>query len=287
MPITGHTRVFIIIGDPVSQVRAPEIYNPLFQRHGVDAVLVPMRVAPDALAGFVQHTLRAGNVGGLWATIPHKAALVDLVTRCDTVARVAGAVNAVRVNADGSTDGALFDGLGFVKGLDHAGIPIAGRRVLMLGAGGAGHAVGAALVQRGVGHLAIHNRGAGRAQALVSRLQAMPDRGRNTTVVVADSTDAHGFDLVVNCTSQGLKPGDALPLEVASIDAAAAVVDIIMTPKPTPLLQACAARGITAHPGFEMLVQQVPEMLRFMGLTALAQTLDNDLSEMRAVLVPR
>ena len=283
MPITGHTQVFMIVGDPVAQVRAPEVYNHLFQRHGVDAVLVPMKVAPDRLAGFVRNAFGAHNLAGMWVTIPHKAAMQGLVDDCDALAQIAGAVNAVRRDADGRIKGALFDGVGFAKGLDHFGIPVAGRRALVVGAGGGGQAVAAALAQRGAAHLAVYNRSPDRAAALVARLQ--PHLG--VAVAVAPSADPAGFDLVVNCTSQGLKPDDALPIDVARVDRGAVVVDIIMSRQPTPLLQACAARGIMAHAGFEMLVQQIPEYLRFFGMPALAATLQEDLSEVRGLLYPR
>jgi shikimate dehydrogenase len=283
MNITGTTRVFIIVGDPVAQVRAPEVYNHLFQRHGIDAVVVPAKVSAADLAAFVKGSLLAHNLGGLWVTIPHKAAMLPLMDRCDPLAQMAGAVNAVRRNADGSLEGALFDGVGFVDGLDHLGIAVAGRRVLVVGAGGGGHAVAAALAKRGAGRLAVFNRTEARAAALVARLK--PTFG--AAVEVAPSADPAGYDLIVNCTSQGLKPGDALPFDPSRVDAGAAVVDIIMTRQPTPLLQACSARGIVAHPGFEMLVHQIPPYLAFFGMTELAQTLRADLSEVRALLAPR
>ena len=283
MNITGSTRVFMIVGDPVAQVRAPEVYNRLFSRHGVDAVLVPMKVTPARLAGFVRNAFEAQNLGGMWVTIPHKAAMQGLMDRCDPLATLAGAVNAVRRADDGAIEGALYDGVGFVKGLDHFGLPVAGRRVLMLGAGGGGQAVAAALAQRGPALLAVANRSRQRAVDLVARLA--PTFG--PMLAVADSPDPAGYDLIVNCTSQGLKPDDALPVDVQRIDAGAAVVDIIMSRQPTPLLQACAARGITAHAGFEMLVQQIPEYLRFFGLQQLAATLQDDLAEVRAILQPR
>lgn len=283
MSITGTTRVFFIVGDPVAQVRAPEIYNPLFQRHGIDAVLVPMKVPPALLPGFVQHAMRVDNVGGLWVTIPHKAPMLVLMDRVSDLATMAGAVNAVRRNADGTIEGALFDGLGFVKGLDHFGIPVPGRRVLVVGAGGGGQAVTSALAQRGPAHLALYNRTAAKAHALAASVQATT----GVPVQVATTADPAGFDLVVNCTSQGLKPDDALPFDVQRLSAGAAVVDIIMSRQPTPLLRACTARGITAHPGFEMLVWQVPEVLRFFGMPELAQRLQRDMTEVRQLLAPK
>jgi shikimate dehydrogenase len=263
--ITGSTRVFLILGDPVAQVKAPTVYNTLFQRHGIDAVLVPLKLPAAALPGFLEHGMAAENIGGFWATIPHKVALYEALQPTDPVAVVAGAVNAV------------------IKGLDHFGIAVTGKKVMVVGAGGGGRAVAAAIAQRGPALLAVANRGAQRAVALVQRLQPLiGDAAR-----VAASADPAGYDLVVNCTSQGLKPDDPLPFDPARVDAGAAVVDIIMTREPTPLLQACAARGVQAHPGFEMLVQQIPEYLRFFGLPEIAQTLQEDMSEVRALLYPR
>lgn len=273
----------MIIGDPVAQVRAPEVYNALFTRYGIDAVVVPVKVPASNLEGFVRQAFAAENLGGFWVTIPHKAAMQSLMAVCDPVAEVAGAVNAVRRGAAGALEGALFDGLGFVKGLDHFGIEVQGRSVLVVGAGGGGQAVATALAQRGPVRLAIANRSAGKAQVLASRLS-----GRFATqVVAADTDDLGGYDLIVNCTSQGLSPGDALPFDPSRVRTGAAVVDIIMTREPTPLLRACRERGIAAHAGFEMLVQQVPEYLRFFGMPDLADTLQQDLSEVRRWLYPQ
>lgn len=281
--ITGATRVFYILGDPVAQVRAPEVYNHLFQQHGIDAVVVPLKLPAPALAGFLEHGMRAENLGGFWATIPHKGALFELLKPADAVANVAGAVNAVRRLPDGRLDAALFDGLGFVKGLDHFDIAVAGRRVLVVGAGGGGHAVAAAMAQRGPARLAVYNRTRERAAALVERLKPIA----GATVAVADSADPAGHDLIVNCTSQGLRADDPLPFDPARVDTGAAIVDIIMSKVSTPVLQACRARGLQAEAGFEMLVQQVPEYLRFFGFDTLAQQLQADLSEVRALLLPK
>ncbi len=281
--ITGTTRVFFIIGDPVAQVRAPEVYNHLFQRHDIDAVLVPLKLSAAALSGFLEQGMTAENIGGLWATIPHKSQLAELLKPMDPVASIAAAVNAVKRHPDGSLEARLFDGIGFVKGLDHFGIDVRGRRVLVVGAGGGGHAVAAAIAQRGPAVLAVANRTRDRAESLVERLRGIV----GSAARVADSTDPSGFDLIVNCTSQGLKADDPLPFDPARVDSGAAVVDIIMSRQPTPLLRECRARGIEAEAGFEMLVQQVPEYLRFFGFDAMAEALQSDLSEVRSLLYPK
>jgi len=283
MSITGSTRVFFILGDPVAQVRAPEVYNHLFQRHGIDAVLVPLKLPAAALPGFLEHGMKAENIGGFWATIPHKGQLAALLKPTDPVAQIAGAVNAVRRLPDGRLEAALFDGIGFVKGLDHFGIDVGGKRVLIVGAGGGGHAVAAAIAQRGPAALAVFNRTRDRAASLVERLRPIA----GPAAVIAESADPAGFHLVVNCTSQGLKSEDPLPFDPARVSAGAAVVDIIMTRQPTPLLRLCRERGLQAEAGFEMLVQQVPEYLRFFGFDSLALTLQSDLGEVRSLLYPK
>jgi shikimate dehydrogenase len=280
--IRGTTSVFFILGDPVAQVRAPEVYNRIFLQYGIDAVLVPLKLSVAALPGFLEHGMKAENVGGFWATIPHKAQLAALLNPRDPVAQVAGAVNAVRRRPDGGLDAALFDGIGFVKSLDHFGIPVTGRRVLVVGAGGGGQAVAAALAQRNPSALAVFNRTRDRAAALVDRLRPLI----GAAAVVAENNDPAGFDVIVNCTSQGLKADDPLPFEPPRVDVGAAVIDIIMTRQPTPLLRACRERGLQAEAGFEMLVQQVPEYLRFFGFESVAQAVQADLGVVRALLAP-
>ena len=280
MDISGNTRVFLILGDPVSQVRAPEVFNHLFRKHGVDAVLVPAKVAPARFDAFVKHALTADNIDGLWLAIPHKTSMVGLLDHCDPLGRVAGAVNAARRNADGTLEGALFDGVGFVKGLDRFGIPTAGQRVLVVGVGGGGVAIAASLAQRGCAELALFDAAPGRALQVANTLSAE----FGTRVSAAASADPASFDLVINSTPLGLKPGDPLPFDVQRLDPGASVVDILMKNQPTPLLRACAARGITAHPGFEMMLQQMPEYLDFFGLNTLARAVQEDASEVRALM---
>jgi len=283
MDITGTTRVFLILGDPVGQVRAPEVFNHLFRKHGVDAVLVPAQVAAAELPGFATAALKARNIEGLWVTIPHKTGVVAVLDRCDLLGRVASAVNAVRRNADGTLEGGLFDGVGFAKALDHFGIPVPGRRALLVGVGGGGVAIAASLAQRRIGELALFDPAPGRAADVAAQVRA----AFPADVRAAANADPAGFDLVINASPLGLKPDDPLPFDVARLDAGAAVVDILMKKLPTPLLRACAVRGITAHPGFEMMVQQMPEYLSFFGFDTIARAVQADASDVRALMQPR
>ena len=279
MSISGTTRVFLILGDPVAQVRAPEAFNHLFDKHGVDAVLVPANVPAAEFDGFVTHALKARNIDGLWLAIPHKTAMVDLLDRCDRLGRSAGAVNAARRTADGVLEGALFDGVGFTKALAHFGIAIPGRKVLVVGVGGGGVAIATSLAANGAGRVALYDSMPGRTESVATKLSSE----FGVDVVSVATPDPAGFDLVVNATPLGLKAGDPMPFDVARLDPGAAVVDILMKNQPTPLLRACRARGITAHPGFEMMVQQVPEYLSFFGFDAIAKAVQADPSDVRAL----
>lgn len=281
-PITGTTRVFLILGDPVAQVRAPEAFNHLFRRHGVDAVLVPAHVPPAHFEPFVRQVLTARNISGLWLAIPYKTTMLGLLDRCDRLGRAAGAVNAARRNDDGTLEGALFDGVGFTKALDHFGVPIAGRSALVVGVGGGGVAIAASLAARGAGRIGLYDALPGRTQQVAQRLRSE----FGTDVAALPGSDPAGFDIVVNATPLGLQRNDPLPFDPARVDAAAVVVDILMKNQPTPLLQACLARGITAHPGYEMLVQQMPEYLSFFGFDAVAQAVQADASDVRAMMQP-
>ena len=279
MDISGSTRVFMILGNPVAQVRAPEVFNHLFRKHGADAVLVPANVAAADFEAFARNAFKARNIDGLWLAIPHKTAMVELLDRCDRLGTTAAAVNAARRNADGTIEGALFDGVGFVKALDQFGIDVKGRTALVVGVGGGGVAIAASLAARAPRSLALYDKVPGRTADVAARLE----REFGVEVVAAAGNDPSGFDLIVNSTPLGLKVGDAFPFDPARLDAEATVIDILMKNQPTPLLRACQARGITAFPGFEMLVQQVPEYLSFFGFDTIARAVQADPSDVRAL----
>lgn len=282
MPLVrGSTRLLMVAADPVAQVKAPEAYNLVFARCGIDAVAVPAQVRGDHLGAFVREALALGNLCGLAVSIPHKTPLMALLDRFDAAALAAGAVNAVRRAADGALEGALFDGLGFVGALAHHGVTCEGRRALLLGAGGAGLAIASALAATGLAELAVYDTDPERARTLVLRIAP-------AVASAVASADPAGFDLVVNATPLGLQAGDPLALDPARVDAGATVVDILMTREPTPLLKALHARGIAAHSGHEMLVQQMPAYLDFFGFPAAAAALRGGqpalLHELRAAL---
>lgn len=283
-PLSGGAKVYFVIADPAAQLKAQVLFNHVFARAGVDAVAVPLQVKAERLTHFVEEAFAIPNVGGLFVSIPHKTGLVPLLARIDDEAAAAGAVNAVRRGADGRLEGALFDGAGCLAAMAHHGIAVAGRRVLVVGCGGAGSAIATALMKAGTAGLALFDADGARACALASRLR---EQGR-TPVQVQSQNDPTALDVVVQATPLGLQPEDPLPVDPARIARKAAVFDILMTRQPSPLVQACRARGIAAQMGQEMLVQQVCDYLDFFGYAALAAQLrtpgDPVLAELRSMI---
>ena len=261
--ITGRTRIFAILGDPVAHVRTPETFNALAAARGCEAAMVPIRVAaadlPTAVAG-----LRAmANVAGFIATVPHKTAIVPLLDTLTGAARRVGAVNAVRREPDGTLAGEILDGIGFVAGLREAGHEPRGRSVYLAGAGGAACAIAFALAEAGASRLTIFNRTAERAIGLLTRLQVH----FRELPLAAGTRDPSGHDIVVNTTSQGLQEGDALPIDVEALTPDQLVAEIVMDPAVTPLLAAATAAGCRTHPGLPMLTCQLDLMADWMGMS--------------------
>ncbi|APW40643.1 shikimate dehydrogenase [Rhodoferax koreense] len=287
-PVDGRTDVYMILGDPVEQVRAPESFNLIFAALGMNAVVVPAHVAIADVTAFVKTVFTGRNIKGLLLTIPHKSVVMPLLARCGPLAQVAGAVNALRLNAEGELEGDLFDGEGLVSSLNYFGMVYAGRRVLVLGAGGGAAAIGASLVGAGsqvalgaASELAFYDPTPGKAQELAQRLS-----GHSTRVSAAASNDPAGYDLVINATPLGLKTTDAMPCDAARVEPHAAMMDILMKNQPTPWVRAGRARGLNAQPGFEMMIQQADLYLEFFGLSDAAARVKRDATFIRESIYP-
>jgi shikimate dehydrogenase len=284
--IAGGTALYLLPGDPVTNVRLPRLFNSVFERCGIDAVMAPVHVGRRDLAVFVKAAFLAKNVRGMAIAPPHKPLLVDLLDGCGLFGRVAGSVNVVRRIDNGELEGDLFDGEGLLGALDHCNIPFRGKRVLILGAGVSAAAIGVALAEggtvNGAEHIAFFDVAAGKAAGVAARLDAFFD----ATTVVAESSDPAGYDLVINATPLGLQAGDALPVDVARMEPHAAVFDILLRGQPTPLVRAARERGLNAQAGFEMLVQQIPHYLDFFGHREAASTVRADAGFLRELIYP-
>jgi shikimate dehydrogenase len=260
--ISGRTELIAHIGWPTHAFKAPMIYNPWFAHAGIDAVVVPMGCEPADYPALLRSLFALHNLRGALVTMPHKVATVGLVDVLSPAARIAGACNAVRRDAQGRLVGDMFDGEGFVRGLHRKGCPLQGARALVVGAGGVGSAIAAALAAAGVAEMALFDAQPAAADGLAQRLGAHYPALRVTT----DHNDADGCQIVVNATPMGMNDGDPLPLDVARIAPTAFVGEVVMAREMTAFLRAAQARGCRYQVGTDMLFEQIPAYLEFFGL---------------------
>ena len=268
--ISGKTTLIAHLGYPTEAFKAPMIYNPWFDKNGIDAVVVPMGVKPEDYAASLAQIFRFSNLRGALVTMPHKVVTMGLVDEVTPTARIAGACNAILKRPDGTLLGDQFDGAGFVRGVERKGRPFAGTRVLVSGTGGVGSAIAASIAAAGAAELALFDLSDASAEALATRLRQHYPQLHVTT----GSKDPAGFDVVVNATPLGMKDSDPLPFDIDRIAPGTFVGEVVMKSEYTPLLQAAKAKGCAVQVGTDMLFEMIPAYLEFFGFgTATADEL--------------
>ena len=260
--IDGNTEIIAHIGFPTHAFKAPMIYNPWFEKAGVNAVVVPMGCQTPDYPIFLRSLFKLTNIRGALITMPHKVPTAGLVDELLPSAAIAGACNAVRLGAEGQLQGDMFDGEGFVRGVLRKGLTLQGARALVVGSGGVGSAIAAALAAAGVASISLFDVQAASADGLAERLrQHYPALSVST-----GSNDPAGFDLVVNATPMGMNAGDAMPMDASRLDARTFVGEVVMKTEMTAFLQAAQSRGCRVQIGSDMLFEQIPAYLEFFGL---------------------
>lgn len=262
MKINGNTELIAHIGYPTHSFKAPMIYNPFFVKHDINAVVVPMGCQPEDFPVFLKSVFQLSNIRGALITMPHKVTTVGLLDLVSPTVKVAGACNAVKRTEDGRLMGDMFDGAGFVRGVQRKGFDLTGKRVLVVGCGGVGCAIAASLAGAKIAAITLFDVNAASAQALGQRLKQNYPHIQVTT----GSNDPAAHDLVVNATPMGMNAGDALPMDVSRISPDAFVGEVVMKTEMTAFLQAAKNRGCRVQVGSDMLFEQIPAYLEFFGL---------------------
>ena len=262
MLIDGNTELIAHLGYPTHSFKAPMIYNPYFESIGVNAVVMPMGCRPEAFESVLRGVFRLENIRGALITMPHKVNVVDLLDDVSPAVRVAGACNAVKRADDGRLVGDMFDGEGFVRGLQGKGLQVEGARALVVGCGGVGSAIAASLAGAKAASIAMYDAQPESARALAQRLGVHYPAVKVST----GSNDPAGLDLVVNATPLGMKAGDPLPIDMSRLDARTFVGEVVMKAEMTAFLAAAQARGCRVQVGTDMLFEMIPAYLEFFGL---------------------
>ncbi|PYE47501.1 shikimate dehydrogenase [Paenibacillus barcinonensis] len=245
-----------VMGDPIAHSKSPAMHNAALQAAGVQGMYMPLHVKPDQLQAAVRGITALGY-RGVNVTIPHKEQVMQYLDVIDESARLIGAVNTI-VNENGTLTGYNTDGMGYVRSLKEEAVPqIEGKKIAVLGAGGAARGVIYALALEKPEQISILNRTADRAAALAADLRNynlgdISGSGMHEAqAVLADA------DIVINTTAAGMHPYvDDLPVDPAWIREGAAVSDLIYNPLETRLLRESRMRGCTVHGGLGMFIYQ-------------------------------
>ena len=268
--INGNTEIIAHIGYPTHTFKSPMIYNPYFEEAGINAVVVPFGCKPEQFTAFLKAVFSLENIRGALITMPHKVAVVGLLDEVTPTVKVAGACNAVKKLPDGRLVGDMFDGAGFVRGVQRKGFDLTGKRVLVVGSGGVGSAIAASLAGAGIAAISLFDVNTAACEGLAQRIrQNYPQIDVRT-----GSHDPAGFDLVVNATPMGMNEGDPLPLDVSRLSPETFVGEVVMRHETTAFLAAAQARGCRTQVGSDMLFEQIPAYLEYFDLpTTTAQEL--------------
>jgi len=248
--------VVAVIGDPIAHSLSPLLHNTAFAELGLDWVSVGFRV-PAGSASAAVAGARALGLAGLSVTMPHKAAVAELVDERTSIAQRLGAVNCVYVQDD-RLFGTNTDGQGFIDALVRGtGFEAAGKRCVVIGAGGAARAVVLALFEAGAGELVVVARNP-QAAAAVAALAGSGGR-------VGSARDAPGTDLVVNATPVGMvgreSAGQTPVVPAEALGEGQVVVDLVYEPAETEWMAVAARRGAVVLGGLGMLVHQAAAQL--------------------------
>jgi shikimate dehydrogenase len=259
--ISGKTTVVAHLGYPTFAFKAPMIYNPWFDKKGIDAVVVPMGVKPEEYRAIFPLLFKMSNIRGALVTMPHKVTTSGLLDRVSAAVEIAGSCNAILKRPDGSLDGEMFDGIGFTRAAKAQGFDFAGADCLIVGAGGVGSAIAAAIAPERPRSVALYDVREGVAEALADRLR----RHYPGLDIRLGGNDPVGYGLVVNATPLGMTEGDPLPFDPERLSPGALVGDVVLGAGVTPLLQAAARHGCRTLVGTDMLFEQIPAYLEFFG----------------------
>lgn len=246
-----------MIGMPLDHARSPSILNPMFRARGEDVEVITREVRPADLRAYVARTRAERSVIGLIVTTPLKHPINAHLDVRTALVGLLGASNCVRCGEVGWI-GANFDGYGFLAALTELSCSLAGKRVLLVGCGGAGSAIAASLVDAADIRLAIFDTDRTKAAAFAKLLVSF---SRSSTVAMIDAPEGL-YDIVVNASPVGMDRGDPSPIPEATVAAAAVVADIV-TVEDTALKRMAERLGKTILAGQAMVAGQADLLRKF------------------------
>jgi shikimate dehydrogenase len=257
--VSGETRIFAIVGHPVEQVRSPEMVTAEMVRRGHKAILIPLDISPEDFETSLTALKRVQNLDGLIFTIPFKQRACALASEVGAQARTVGAVNALARGRDGRWFGDIFDGLGCVEAFRRRGVSFKDRRVMLIGAGGAGRAIAVAIAHQGPRALRIFDFERERAMQFVEDVRKIDDR----IEAAYGEPGIEGVDILLNASPVGMLADPRMPIDVATLPSELIVFDAIVKPEQTKLLTPARECGCRTILGREMMHGQISKVVDY------------------------
>ena len=257
--VNGKTRVYGIVGDPIEQVRSPEMGTWEMQKRHHNAVLIPMHIARDEFDTVMPHIMRMRNLDGLIFTIPFKAQAIALAKTLGPQASQIGAINALKKHSNGAWSGEIFDGIGCVEAFKQRGITLQDKRLQLLGLGGAGSAICVALAYEKPKLLRLFDINAQTTERMAKMVNTISPQ----TVVEVGLPLAEGIDILLNASPVGMLSDARLPLAVEQFKKELIVFDAIVMPENTPLLSLAQDCGCQVVRGREMMLGQISKIVDY------------------------
>ena len=266
--ITGHTKLTGLLGSPVSHSISPMMHNEAFQQLGLDYTYMAFDIELEKLTSVVE-AFRIMNVRGFNLTMPHKNAMCALCDSLSPAAEIIGAVNTV-VNDNGLLTGYTTDGIGYMRGLKEDGYDIIGKKMTLLGAGGAATSIFVQAALDGVSEISIFNRRSPfwkRAEQIVEMLK----EHTNCKISLYDYEDPNILKreisesvILTNGTSVGMAPNieQSLITDTSVFHKDLIVSDVIYNPRETLLLRQAKEAGCKTQNGLYMLLYQGAEAFK-------------------------
>ena len=245
--INGSTQVYGIIGDPISHSFSPQMHTAAFWDIGFNGVYLPFPISAVDLPQLLP-ALQLMSVQGFNVTVPYKEQIIPYLDQLSETAQVLGSVNTV-IRKNGQWFGHSTDGIGFLRGLEQKGWPVQSQRILVLGAGGSAKAISYALLKAGAAKVDLQNRDQAKAESWSATLR------QHFEAVRVGTKKSGSYDLLVNCTSVGLKSAET-PMKKEDLAQFPKVIDIIYNPAKTQLLLDAESAGLEWDNGLSMLLFQ-------------------------------
>ena len=268
MQISGSTTLLGLIGSPVAHSKSPAMYNYCFQKYGLDYAYLAFDVPPEQIESAV-HAIRTLHLRGANITMPCKAAVIPFLDRITPAAKAIGAVNTV-VNDHGVLTGHNTDGLGYTQNLRRHGVEVKGKRIVLLGAGGAGSAIAVQAALEGAAEIAVFNRRDSFWLRVEAAMQAAEAAAPACRITLHDLDDREELqkaiaraDILSNATRVGMAPlENETNVEPAWFRPELVVTDVVYAPPETRMLREAEAAGCRTCDGLGMLLCQGAEAFR-------------------------